>query len=320
MSKRIFSGVVSAVLLAAVVMAFLQRQAIADWVRLYNYDPSSEIVALADNTSMNSGTRRLFYVNHPDIADKAEFNTHCRSNEQTIVLGCFIENKGIYILHISDERLRGIQEVTAAHETLHAAYARLSNKERQRVDAMTSAAFKLLSDNRIKNTIELYRKQDARIVPNELHSILGTEARNLPADLEAYYSQYFTNRLRIVAYSEQYEQVFTDQRNQIADYDAQLASLKNQIDTLRADLQNQEAALVSERQTLNALKNSGRYSEYNAAVPGYNDKVNTYNRDIDRLSSLITQFNDIVPKRNAVASEESDLVKAIDSRDIPQQQ
>lgn len=51
---------------------------------------------------------------------------------------------------------------------------------------MTAAAYEKLDNTRIKNVIGLYRKANAN-VSNELHSILGTEVRNLPSDLEAYY-------------------------------------------------------------------------------------------------------------------------------------
>jgi uncharacterized protein YukE len=318
--KRTLKIVLACLPLVLVLTVLWQRQAIADYIRLYNYTPPAAIVTLADETTMNSRMRRMFYVNHPDIAHKADFKKYCSTGEKTIVLGCFIENKGIYLLSVDDERLEGIEQVTAAHETLHAAYARLSSSERKKVDAMTAAAFASLTDQRVKDTIELYRKQDPTVVPNELHSILGTEVSNLPANLEMYYTRYFSDRAKIVRYSEQYEQAFTDRKNQIADYDAQLASMKQQIDSLEKSLTAQDADLTSQRANLNDLKNGGQSEAYNAAIPGYNAKVVQYNKDVNTLTSLIAQYNEAVPKRNDIATEESELVQAIDTRGIPQQQ
>jgi len=297
------------------VVGFWQRQAIFDWVRLRGYMPSEQVASLATNTTMSNSMRRLFYVYHPGIEDKTTFNKSCRDNEQTIVLGCYVDRIGIHLLDVTDSRLAGIEEVTAAHEVLHAAYARLGTLERKEVDLMTSMAFSALTDQRIKDTIELYRKQDPSIVPNELHSILGTEMRNLPADLEDYYKQYFTDRSKIVSYSEQYEKAFTERKNQIVAYDAQLESLKTQIDSLQSKLEKSAASLSAQRAQLDAERAAGNIAAYNAGVSGYNKSVAAYNQQIDQLTALVAQFNDIVPRRNAIASEESDLVKAIDSRE-----
>lgn len=304
------------VLLVLPALVWSQRLALFDWIKLRGYSPPADVTSLADETTMNSGMRHLFYVYHPDLEDKATFNAHCRGDEQTIVLGCYINGRGIYLLNVTDDRLAGVEEVTAAHETLHAAYARLSSSERSKVDHMIQNAFDIITDQRVKDTIELYRKKDPSVVSNELHSILGTEVRVLPLDLETYYKRYFNDRLKVVSFSEQYEQAFTARKNQIKDFDAQLASLKQQIDSQQKALTSAESDLSRQRSSLNSLRSNGQTAAYNAAVPGYNKKVADYNAMIDRLSALIEQYNEIVPKRNAVASEEEDLVKAIDSREV----
>lgn len=303
------------------VIGFTQRQDIFDWSRLRNYQPSADVMKLATDTSMNDGMRRLFYVYRPSIEDKTTFNKSCRDNEQTIVLGCYVDRMGIHLLNVTDSRLAGVEEVTAAHESLHAAYARLSRSERSDIDRMTAAAFAALTNDRVKGTIELYRKQDASVVPNELHSILGTEVRELPADLETYYKRYFTDRLKIVGFSEQYEQAFTDRKNQIIAYDAELASLKAQIDSLQTDLERLASALSAQRAQLDSQRSSGNITAYNNGVSSYNRNVVTYNQKIDELTTLVAKFNDIVPKRNEIASEEQELVQAIDSREtVPARQ
>jgi hypothetical protein len=171
---------------------------------------------------MTPGARRLFYVYRPVLEDKGSFNQHCSNSEQTIVLGCYIEHQGIYLYNISDQRLNGVIEVTAAHEMLHGAYDRLSDKERQRIDGLTAGVAASLTDERIKSTVENYRKKDPSVVPNELHSILATEVRNLPPDLEAYYGRYFTNRKAIVDLADQYKQAFTEREDHVKSIDAQL--------------------------------------------------------------------------------------------------
>lgn len=313
--RRILSLTGLILLIGLPALLFWQRLAVFDWVRLRGYNPPVAVRQLAIDTAMNEDMTRLFYVYHPALQDKTDFNNSCRDDELTIVLGCYVPGNGIYLLDVSDERLSGVKQVTAAHEALHAAYARLSAKERTRVDALTKNAYETLASQRIKDTIELYRKQDPAVVPNELHSILGTEQRTLPSDLEKYYAQYFTDRLTVVGYSEQYEQAFTQRKQQVEAYDAQLAGLKQQIDDLQAKLSADEAYLSAERARMTSLKESNKIDEYNAAVPGYNSRIKEFNATIVQLTALIAQYNDIVPKRNAIASEEKELVQAIDSRE-----
>jgi chromosome segregation ATPase len=321
--KGIISLSLSATVLLVALAAIFFRQDISDYLRLRGYTPPTEVAALADNTTMLPGARRVFYVNHPEVTDKSSFNHHCRGhdNEYTIVLGCYVQTQGIYLLDVDDERLSGIKEVTAAHEFLHAAYDRLSGNERAEIDNLLESFYSDLQDERIKQTIEVYREQDPSIVANELHSIIGTEVRALTPELEKYYGRYFSNRSQIVSYSEQYEQAFIERRNQIRDYDQQLTDLKAQIEALEAKLTQTDQALKAQRDYMTQLRTSGQSDAYNAQVPSYNSKVNQYNKDIDELSALIVRHNEIVQKRNSIAAEEAELVEAIDSREVvPEQQ
>ena len=216
---------------------------------------------------------------------------------------------------IQDDRLSGVKEVTAAHEVLHAVYDRLSNSEREKVNKMLLVAYEGVTSNRIRESVELYRKQDPNIVNNELHSILGSEVRNLPEELEAYYSQYFSKRTQIVAYSERYEQVFVERRNMVRDYDSQLSSLKKDIESMSEELKKENQELTNLRDQLNSLKVTN-IEEHNQKVPEFNSRVNSYNKATDELTAKINQYNDIVQKRNDIVSEESELMDAMDSREV----
>jgi hypothetical protein len=312
--RRSIRLVVSLALLAALWAAYVERQSLYDWWRLRGYTPPATISVLADRTTMNDGTRRLFYVYHPELDDAATFNAHCRENsEQTIVLGCYISLRGIYLFDVQDKRLDGVLEVTAAHETLHAAYDRLSASEKKRIDNLLNQAYVNINDERIRANVESYRQQGADVT-NELHSILGTEVRNLPAELEQYYGRYFTDRAKIVSYSEQYEQAFIERRKQIEAYDVQLSALEQQIDANEQRLDSQEANLEEQRRQLDALLAARQYEQYNAAVPGFNAQVRAYNNLSAATQQLIDTYNATLTKYNAVVLEERGLYQAIDSR------
>lgn len=300
--------------IALLSLVWFGRYNLYDWYRLRGYRPPAEVVQLATDTAMTDYGRRLFYVNHPDVSDKSSFNQSCTISEQTIVLGCYASGRGIYLYDVTDERLHGVEQVTAAHEMLHAAYERLSRADQKRIDALTDQVFLDLQDERIQQTVESYRSRDPSVVPNELHSILATEVESLPAELDAHYARYFADRQKVVVYAKQYEAAFSERKAKIAAYDAQLADLRSEVDQIEADLGQQEKQLGADRKQLDVLLAAKRYDEYNAAIVGFNSRVRAYNTDVAKVRSLIEQFNSIVIARNAIALEENQLAKAIDSR------
>lgn len=320
MKSRFLSYGISLAIILVAALAWLNQDTLFDAWRLRNYTPPAEIVKLADDTTMTDNARRLFYVYRPSLEDKASFNQHCSNTEQTIVLGCYIEHQGIYLYSISDQRLDGVIEVTAAHEMLHAAYDRLSGKERQKIDQLTSQVSKNTNDSRLRETIENYRKKDPSVVPNELHSILATEVRDLPQELETYYAKYFKNRRVIVDLADRYKNAFTERENQVKEIDAQLKRLKSQIDALNTSLESQQKSLQTSYEDLQQKRRQNNIEEYNAAVPGYNQAVAAYNADVNRQKQLVTQYNALVEQRNTLATEENELIKALDSRSTIEQQ
>lgn len=205
--RRGLATAASLTLVGLSALGLWQRQAVLDWWRLRDFAPSARIAELSQHTTMTDYGRKLFYVHHPELNDKYQFTQSCPTSEQTIVLGCYITHQSIHIYDVQDDRLNGIEEVTAVHEMLHAAYDRLSRGEQERIDALVAKAFNEYADERVKKVVASYEQRDASVVPNELHSIIGTEVRQLPPELEEYYSKYLANRLRVVEYSEQYEAI-----------------------------------------------------------------------------------------------------------------
>lgn len=291
--------------LGAVGLAILQRQALYDWARLRDYQPPPAIAQLATDTTMTEPARRLFYVYHPQLDDRDAFNQNCtHMDEQTIVLGCYVPHNGIYLFDVNDPRLQGVEQVTAAHELLHAAYDRLDTEERDRIDRLTQLTLEHLNNERIKTTVENYRKRDPSIVPNELHSILATEVRDLPPELEQYYQQYFKNRAQIVAYSEKYESILTARRNRAATLEIEITGLKSEIEQLEATLTSLRKGLQDDRPTVDTQE---EVEAYNARVSSYNSQVRELNHLIDRHNRLVEEY-----KTNAV--EQQELFKALNSR------
>lgn len=314
MFKRFLPYFATFAIVAGAGLAWLERDSLFDMWRLRNYEAPAEIARLAEVTTMSPDAKRLFYVYHPSLEDKSAFNAHCANAERTIVLGCYIEHHAIYLYNVPDPRLSGVIEVTASHELLHAAYDRLSTEEKTKVDRMINDAAQKITDERLKETIENYRKKDPNIVPNELHSILGTELRDLPDELEQYYSKYFANRKAVVDFADKYKKEFIAREQQVVAMDAQLARIKTQIDELNGQLEREQSSLKSQFEAMQGYKQSGRVERYNQEVPVYNQSVSAYNASVNRQKQLILQYNQLVEQRNELAVEENELSKALDSR------
>jgi hypothetical protein len=319
--KKLVSLIVLLTIIAFPILAVANSQAIEDWWKLRGYTPPAQIQKLANEDTMTDKAKHLFYVNHPElIGDKAKFNAACPQSEQTIVLGCYYNtgngiNEGIAIYDVTDSRLAGVEEVTAAHETLHAAYQRLNAKDKNNVDNMLENYYKSdLHDQRIIDTINSYKKTEPNDVVNEMHSVFGTEVASLPTPLENYYKQYFNNRQAITNYSDQYESVFAQNKAQLDNLKAQIDELKSELQSDKATIEDEQNSLAEESSRMQSLLASGNTQQYNAAVPPYNARVVNVRSLISSYNSKVNRLNAKVEQYNSLAYTQVGLYNALDTR------
>ena len=200
---------------------------------------------------------------------------------------------------------------------LHAAYDRLSESEKKRIDGLLDVQMKALTDPRPLDLIQLYNKTEPGEIYNEMHSILGTELRNVGPELEEYYKAYFDDRGKVVTLAEQYESAFGSSKQRIAAFDQRLEQLKPQIEANEAALEGRQRELEQESARLSNLRLLGDIEAYNDAVPSYNAKIQAYNQLLEETRQLITFFNQLVSDRNAEVAVQNDLSQSINSRFEP---
>ncbi len=298
----------------ASVWSFFNFTTIRDWYILLNYNPPSTIQALASYDTMTPYATKLFYVNKPLIESKTAFAIQCPgSSDSTHVIGCYHSgDNGIYLLNVTDSRLNGIIQVTAAYEMLHAGYARLSSSTKTKIDnAMWQYYSSANISSAIKQQMASYAISEPGAKYDELYSVLGTEVGPIPSYLENHYKIYFSNRAKIVAAYNGYQSAFNDRQQEIASIKAQLAVLKDQINALESSLSTLQSQLNSQQLTLNNDRFSNNFYAYNSAVNSYNATVNQYNSLVNSTKSDISQYNNLVDTANAIAIEEQQLVSAI---------
>jgi hypothetical protein len=311
-----FSTLVLLLLIAILVVVGAEWQPIQDWFKLRGYQPPTPVAQLATQDTMNSYTRHLFYLNKPQLLGTVNsFRQACPENKDTIVLGCYHPDQdGIYIYAVSDPTLAGVQQVTAAHEVLHAVYARLSPKDRQTLDNELESFYKHgLTNQRVLEEVKLYQQTEPTAVMDEMSCTFGTELPSLPSTLEAYYKRYFTDRGAIVAYEQQYDAAFTSRQAAIKADDQQLSTLKQQINTQESTLETQLSQINSDKAQLDSLLAGGQNAAYNA-------EIRTYNAGVGSLRAAIASYNQLVAARNQLAGQLTTLDSAIDTRLTPQPQ
>jgi hypothetical protein len=318
---RIRLLIVLLVWLGALGLLYLNQQRVIDWWKLRDYSPSPDIVAIAQTARMTELGTHLFYVNQPQLMGAAPFSKECPiAAEKTIILGCYKGgDRGIYLYDVTDARLRGVEEVTAAHEMLHAAYARLSHNEKTLLNQQLEDYFQTVTDERIKQTIASYRQTEPTELPNEMHSIFATEILELPAALEQHYARYFSDRKAVATLAARYQGEFTSRRERIAAYDTELTLLKQQIENNQTTLAAQRAELNSQQSQLDVLRKTDS-TAYNERVSSYNRSVRSYNALLEQARSDIARYNDIVEQRNTIALEERQLAQALSAESLPSAQ
>jgi hypothetical protein len=301
-------------IVAVVIVGIRFGQELQDWSKLLQYEAPPQVAKLATTTTMTDSARQIFYLNQPTIESRKSALNLCKSTEHTVVLGCYVPNKGIFLQEVSDPRLQGVMEVTAAHEMLHAAYQRLSLVEQTQLNQILQSALQQLQNSRIVQLVETYRAQDPSSVDNELHSILGTEVPNLSPELEEHYRKYFTQRSTIVALSERYESVFTALREKAKQIGKELVARKSAIEQLAAQVKSESENIESERSSLQGAMSANTQTDYSFRVTSFNNRVQSYNQLVARLKEQTATYNQMVNEHNSLALEEKSLVESLQNK------
>ncbi|MFE6255335.1 hypothetical protein [Agromyces sp. NPDC057865] len=171
--------------------------------------PDDEIAALADEAFLTAEGREIFFDARPRFRDEDEVSQACdqRASEPDesdggTTVGCYSGYDVISIFKPDDARLRPMMVTTAAHELLHAVYARLDPAERDEVDALVEAEIvRVPADDVVHGQIAASVGDRSESRANELFAYLGSQVEldgGFAPELEAYYARYFTDRDALV--------------------------------------------------------------------------------------------------------------------------
>jgi cell division protein FtsB len=273
-----------------------------------------EVAAIAEATGMSEEGELVYRASTPAIEDDDEFNEHC-AIEGGAVLGCYYAGN-VYVYAVTDERLEGTVEVTAAHEMLHAAYERLSPSERNRIDELVDDAIaEIPDDDPVFEDLKLY---SAAQQDDEWHSRIGTEFADLDPELEAHFARYFDDRAKVVALNVKATALFDQLRAEIealvAEIDAldpvleaRIAKYEKAIDNFNADVDS-----FNTRAQNGSFTSQQQFDQERSVLVARGDALDKRG---DAIDAEIKRYNALVEELTALDADYADLYSALDSND-----
>lgn len=311
----------AALSLLAATLLFLNRQYVQDQITVWQYQPSAEIQTFVGRSGMNDAGAFYFYASRPSLEEAAAFNAKCDKKEATTaVLGCY-DGQRIFVYNITDKRLDGIRTVTAAHEMLHAAYDRLPQSERENVNALLEKQYETLkNDDDFSERMKFYERTEPGQRDNELHSVIGTEVKNIAPELETYYRKFFADRSKVVALHEKYDAVFTQLKAKANGLTQRLDELSASIEADTARFNGDARQFEQDKNDFTRRANGGGFDSQaqfdgeRAALLVRADELIDFRARIERDIRLYEQ---LAAELNQLSVQAADLNKSINSSLAP---
>lgn len=312
--KSSFGKIIVLIIIVLIAAAIaLNWTWVRDFYRGTIYRPSDTMMQIRDSLDLTERGNFLFNASQPALNSEEEFNDNCQSfDDEEAVLGCYTDFN-IYVYNITEPRLKGIRELTTAHELLHAVYARMDVIEK---DALRADLEKVYLENTavLKEEIEAYDTDEQL---EEIYVRSGTEIKNLPETLEKHFAEVFNDQDKIVDFYNSYIKVFRE--------------LEGELDNLKSAMDNLDTQIESKTNEYEKW-----VKELEAKIDDFNNCANTagcFNSEIDftnlrnqllreqnlledlygEIDGLIDQYNAYVDKYNNNVIESENLQNIINS-------
>lgn len=313
---------ISVALLSIFFVVWSNRQYIADSISFWQYQPTIEIDRLASKIALSDQGKFTFYAAQPTISTGDEYNAVCNAHKEqhAAILGCYAANR-IYLYDVTDERLNGIKEVTAAHEMLHAVYQRLPESEMNTINTLLDVEYeKLKNEPDYAERMAYYARAEPGQRHNELHSIVGTEIAKISPVLESHYQKYFTERSKIVTFYETYNVAFTELERKREQLSTQLDMLSADIERASAEYTANSDVLRNDIDSFNSRAESGDFSsqsQFNRERQALINRSSNLTLQLNEINRNVARFNDLKNQYNDTVTQSNDLYKSIDSSLTP---
>lgn len=315
-AKLLTALIASALIFGFAGWLFLNRTYVADQISVWSFKPSVEVQSIDNKVGFADKGTFYFYASQPSVDSAETFNKGCpRQEVGNPILGCYTMGK-IYVYDVKNEQLDGIEEVTAAHEMLHAAWERMSDSEKKSVAALLRTEYAKVTDVDFKERMDYYARTEPGEFENELHSIIGTEFTAISPELETYYKKFFKDRSRVVTMHQKYNAVFKDLESQSNTLFSQLETLGKSIETRTVQYNSDVTQLTADIQSFNSRADNGDFSsisQFNSERAALVARTTALSNDRDSLNSDIASYNLLYERYQSLSVQINELNSSIDS-------
>jgi len=303
--------------LAAGAWAVGNRAIVRDWLVVGKVIETDTLASYVDDAGLSDQGRFYLYAAKPILHTVETFNESCPIKEQGIaVLGCYVaQDDRIHLLDITDETFSVMEPVVAAHEMLHAVWARFDEAERERVAAAVRASYAEITDPVVRERVNVYLDENGEIPVTELFAILGTEVPIVNAELTAVYDRYFDRRGACVALAAEAATVITTIVTEIERVGKELVAMQAEIDAARAAYEAETTALNTAIDRFNANSNTAGYYTSQKTFERDRDALNVRKEELEAqrvaLNTRVADFNKLVEQMDVLNSQAMALNKAL---------
>lgn len=322
MLRRIAWSIALILTVLLALVACNQQQNIRDYFDARSFTPSTEILEVIDRIDLTPTGERIFLATHPEVQRSDVFNQHCRRADHAHsghLLGCYTEGS-IHLYAVTDERLSTVVEVTAVHELLHAAYARLSQRDRENLAKQLTKYYeeRIVTDPELEERMAVYAHLSASQFANELHSIFATEVEDLPDWLERHYARWLNDRATIITLFYEYREVFEA-------VEQEAAELKTELDEMYTAIEEDSAAytraveafnedwqvFVARNQAYEFSGNAELFNRLKADFDGRRQQLDAWKLS---LQDSIARYEELRMRLEGLGELSTELNRQIDSR------
>ncbi len=294
---------VQVVVLGAAGWAFANRPTIRDWLVVGKVVASSTLETYVSEAGMSSAGRFYLYAAKPELHTSATFSRSCPTKETGVaVLGCYsLATDRIHLLDITDPAFDTMEPVVAAHEMLHAVWARFDEAERARVAKAVKASYAAINDPALAERLKVYEDAAGNVDVAELFAVLGTEVALVSDDLNEVYNRYFDRRGAVVALAVEASGVITTIVDEIARVSSEIVATEAAIAAARTAYEDGMAKLTADIKTFNK----------HADKKGYYQSQSQFDRDRKALKKREAALEKSRVDINAQIDEFNALVKQL---------
>ena len=308
---------VAAFVIVSALVAFAMTQidytAISDNLTAIGYELSPEMQALVNDLQLTKEGERILMATRPELQEAEDFNQNCVNlDSSSSILGCYSNNR-IFIYNISRNELKGIRQVTLAHELLHAVWQRMSRTDQESLEASLKGIYD--SNAEVHEHLEMYGDND---LYDELHSTIGSQlaADEMPENLQQHYAKIFSNQKVLADFYNGYYSVFRETNERIKTLDADIKTHRTTLREMETNYSLQNAQLTNDINDFNSRARNGGFA---TLTEFYNEREQLLARkaaqqeEYQNILNYTNEANALINEYNTLVVRKNDLYKSMDS-------